>query len=258
MSVLLLEQKGPALVLTMNRPEALNALSGELVNALQEAVQTADAIRSVRAVIIAGAGGRAFSAGTDLKERRTLSQDGKSAQSRALLTLSEAIWRSPKPFIAAVQGWCLGGGFELALACDLRIAADDAQFGFPEMTLGAYPGSGGAVTLPRLIGAAGAKDLFFTAKRFTAAQAASFGILQRVVPAANLLQAALDWVGEMECTSPLAIAALKKSINAGMTMPLSEAVEFDQSVRRPLDATRDYEEGMQAHFEKRKPRFQGE
>jgi enoyl-CoA hydratase/carnithine racemase len=160
--------------------------------------------------------------------------------------------------IAAIGGWCLGGGSELALACDLRIAADDARFGFPEMTLGAYPGSGGPVTLTRLVGAARAKDLLFTAKRFDAKQAEQLGIVQRVVAREHLLAEAINWVAEMESTSPLAIAALKKSINESMALPLLTATEFDQALRRPLDATRDYEEGMRAHFEKRKPVFRGE
>jgi enoyl-CoA hydratase/carnithine racemase len=257
-TILLSQKMGSALVLTMNRPEAMNALSSALVQALLSAVQEADARKDVRAIIIAGAGEKAFSAGTDLKERRTLSQEAKGAQSRALLTLSAAIWKSSKPVIAAVHGWCLGGGSELALACDLRIAADNARFGFPEMTLGAYPGSGGPVTLQRLVGSANAKDLLFTATRFDAEKAASLGIVQRVVPAAMLLEAALAWVAEMESTSPLAIAALKKSINEGATMPMVEAAEFDQALRRPLDSTHDYQEGMQAHFEKRKPVFRGE
>lgn len=258
MDVLTTEIRDAALVLTMNRPEALNALSTSLVQALLTQMRAADTDRRVRAVIIAGAGDRAFSAGTDLKERATLSAEQKAQQSRSLLTLSEVIWASSKPVIAAVHGWCLGGGSELALACDLRIAADDARFGFPEMTLGAYPGSGGPVTLTRLVGAARAKEILFTAMRFDAAQAQAMGIVQCVVPREQLLAEALAWVDRMSATSPLALAALKQSINQGMALPLREAAELDQSLRRPLDATHDYEEGMRAHFEKRKPVFIGE
>lgn len=258
MSILLSELHRSALVLTMNRPEAMNALSSELVRSLQRAVEEAERRKDVRAIVITGAGDRAFSAGTDLKERRTLTPEEKSAQSRLLLTLSEAIWRSPKPVVAAIGGWCLGGGSELALACDVRIAADDVKFGFPEMTLGAYPGSGGPVTLARLVGAARAKDLLFTARRFDANEAEQMGIVQRVVTRERLLEEALLWVDELSSTSPLAIAALKRSINEAVSLPLPVAVEFDQALRRPLDATRDYEEGMRAHFEKRKPVFLGE
>jgi enoyl-CoA hydratase/carnithine racemase len=178
--------------------------------------------------------------------------------SYSLVTLGEAIRNSSKPVIAAISGWCLGGGTELALACDLRIAADDARFGFPEMTLGAYPGSGGPVMLSRLLGAARAKSLLFTAKRFDAREAERLGLIERVVPHDSLLTEAVAWVTEMEATSPLALAALKKSINDGIGLPIAQALELDQSLRRPLDSTRDYAEGMRAHFEKRKPVFIGE
>lgn len=258
MSILTSEHRGSALLLTMNRPEAHNALSSALVQALLDAVLAAGTRRDVRAVIITGAGDKAFSAGTDLKERKTLSAEGKAAQSRALLTLSEAIWASPKPIIAAVRGWCLGGGSELALACDLRIAAEDARFGFPEMTLGAYPGSGGPVTLSRLVGAARAKDILFTAQTLDAPRAAQLGMVERIVPGSELLEKALAWVSEMEATSPVALAALKRSINEGMSMSQHDAWTHDQSLRRPLDISNDYAEGLRAHFEKRKPVFTGE
>lgn len=252
------EARGSALVLTLNRPESRNALSTELVQALLQAVDRSRERKDVRALVITGAGDKAFSAGTDLKERRTLSQAQKAAQSQLLLTLSEAIWDHPRPVIAAVGGYCLGGGAELAMACDLRIAADDVVFGFPEMTLGVYPGSGGPVTLSRLVGATRAKDLLFTARRFGAAEAQAIGLVERVVPSAGLLEAAIAWAAEMEATSPLALAALKKSINEGMSLSFKEAAALDQRIRRPLDASKDNEEGMRAHFEKRRPRFTGE
>ncbi|WP_187278387.1 enoyl-CoA hydratase/isomerase family protein [Methylobacterium sp. WL64] len=257
MTVLDAERHGSALVLTMNRPEVRNALSNELVAALREAVRTAENIRDVRGIVITGAGDQAFSAGTDLKERTKLSQTGKGAQSQALLALGEEIWRSSKPVVAAVFGWCLGGGLELALACDLRIAAEDARFGFPEMRLGAYPGSGGPVTLTRLVGAARAKDLLFTARNFDAQEAERLGIVQRVVPRERLSGTALAWIAEMEATSPLALAALKRSINDGLSLSLPDAAALDQTLRRPLDATQDYAEGMRAHFEKRRAVFTG-
>lgn len=258
MKVLTEALRGSCLVLTLNRPESLNALSTELVGALLDAVTGAGGRRDVRTLVITGAGDKAFSAGTDLKQRRTLTQPEKAAQSQLLLTLSEAIWDLPKPVIAAVGGWCLGGGAELAMACDLRIAAEDAMFGFPEMTLGAYPGSGGPVTLSRLVGATRAKDLLFTARRFGAAEALAMGLVDRVARRSVLLDAAVAWATEMEATSPLALAALKKSINEGMSLSLKDACALDQRLRRPLDASKDNEEGMRAHFEKRRPHFIGE
>lgn len=257
MEELLSEQRGSALVLILNRPEVMNALSGELARGLLAAVQSADARRDVRTIVITGAGDRAFCAGTDLKQRRGLAPDEKWAQSRTLWDVNQAIWNSPKAVIAAIGGWCLGGGFELALYCDLRIAAEDARFGWPEMTLGAYPGGGGAVMLPRIVGRAKAKELFFTARRIDAAEALSLGLVERVVPRAQLLDAALEFSRQMETTSPLGLAAVKQAINRGADLPLAQAAEIDQSLRRPLEATRDYEEGIRAHFEKRKPVFSG-
>jgi enoyl-CoA hydratase/carnithine racemase len=258
MPMILTEQKGSALVLTLNRPEVLNALSMELAEELLKAVLAASERRDVRAIVITGAGDKAFSAGIDLKQRRDLSPDGKWEQSRALWHVSQAIQASPKAVIAAVGGWCLGGGFEIVLPCDLRIAADDAQFGWPEMTLGAYPGAGAAVLLPRLIGRSKAKKLFFTPRSIDAAEALAIGLVEEVVPREQLLETALAYVTEMERTSPLGLAALKQVINQGADLPLLEATELDARLRRPLEGTRDYEEGIRAHFEKRKPVFRGE
>ena len=258
MAVLLAEQRGSALVLTLNRPEVMNALSSELAQELLAAVQSAGERRELRAIVICGAGNKAFCAGTDLKQRRDLTPDEKWAQSRTLWDVNQAIWNSPKAVIAAIGGWCLGGGFELALYCDLRIAADDARFGWPEMTLGAYPGGGGAVMLPRIVGRAKAKELLFTARRIGAAEAFALGLVERVEQRAQLSDTALEFAREMENTSPLGLAAVKQAINRGVDLPLAEAAELDQSLRRPLEATRDYEEGIRAHFEKRKPIFRGE
>ena len=258
MAVLLTEHKGTSLVLTLNRPEVMNALSSELAQQLLAAVQAAGERRDVRSIVICGAGDKAFCAGTDLKQRRDLTPDEKWAQSRTLWDVNQAIWNSPKAVIAAIGGWCLGGGLELALYCDLRIAAEDARFGWPEMTLGAYPGGGGAVMLPRIVGRAKAKQMLFTARRIGAAEALELGLVERVVARAQLLDTALELSREMEATSPLGLAAVKQAINGGADLPLAQAAALDQSLRRPLEDTRDYEEGIRAHFEKRKPLFRGQ
>ncbi len=258
MSTVLVERQGSACVLTLNRPDALNALTSEMLAELLDAVEAVESQPEVRAVVIAGAGEKAFCAGIDLKQRSALSATGKMAQSRMVLRLNQSLWSCSRPVIAAIGGWCMGAGFELALHCDLRIAADDARFAFPEMTLGAYPGGGGAVMLPRLIGAARAKSLLFSARRPSAAEALALGIVEQVVPRTELLPAALALAAALDATAPLAIAALKKSINQGLEAPLDAAIELDQALRRPLDATRDYEEGIKAHLEKRKPQFRGE
>src|SRR3954463_4033890 len=187
MPVVLTELKGSTLVLTLNRSEALNALSNELTAALLHELRAASGRRDVRSILITGAGERAFSAGTDLKERKHFDSDQKWAQAQALWDVNQAIWQSPKAVVAAIGGWCLGGGFVLALYCDLRMAADDARCSWPEMTLGAYPGSGSLVVLPRIIGRAKAKELLFTARQIDAKEALAMGVVERLVPRGELL-----------------------------------------------------------------------
>ncbi|NGM86758.1 enoyl-CoA hydratase [Parapusillimonas sp. SGNA-6] len=257
MAILLTEQRGSALILTLNRPEMMNALSSELAVALQSAVQEADRRSDVRAIVLTGAGDKAFCAGTDLKQRRTLSAEGKWAQAQSLWEASQTLARSPKAIIAAIGGWCLGGGFVLALYSDLRIAADDARFGWPEMTLGAYPGAGAAIMLPRIVGRSRAKELFFTARRIDAQEAQAIGLVEKVVPRHLLVDTALGYVDEINTTSPLGLAAVKQSVCEGADLSLPEAGTLDQRLRRPLEATLDYEEGIRAHFEKRQPVFRG-
>lgn len=256
--ILSISQQGPVRLLTLNRPEAMNALSSALATRLLHEVCAAEADPMTRVVIVTGAGDKAFCAGADLKERRDMTAEEKWAQTTYLWRVNEAIWRSPKAFIAAVNGWCVGGGFELALYCDLRIASDQARFGFPEMTLGAFPGAGGAVILPRLIGRAAARPFFYMAHQVGADEALRLGILERVVVREELLDAAHELAQRVaDSTSPLGFAGAKKLLNTGVDLPFDEAAELNQSLRRPLEATADYEEGLRAHFEKRKPRFIG-
>jgi enoyl-CoA hydratase/carnithine racemase len=257
MSILTQEQRGGALILRMNRPEVMNALSRELVTSIMASIEAVESLPSVRAVILTSTSDKAFSAGTDLKERAELDDRGKAEQSQLLTQLGTAIRECSKPVVAAIGGWCLGGGCELAMFCDVRIAASDARFGFPEMTLGAYPGSGGAVLLPKLIGTARAKYVLFTALRFDAVTAHSWGLVQRVIDRGILIDTALAWCAEVERTAPLAIAALKRSMNETEELNADEAFSRDQMHRRPLDATSDYAEGARAFKEKRTPKFVG-
>jgi enoyl-CoA hydratase/carnithine racemase len=258
MSVLLQEEKDGVVVLTLNRPEAMNSLSSELSLALQKAVKEIGARRDIRAVIITGAGDRAFCAGADLKERRDLDADGKWQQRSRIWELNEAIWRMPQPVIAAIHGFCLGGGFELALYSDLRVAADNAVFSFPEMTLGAYPGAGAAVVLPRLIGRGRAKEIFFTARKVKADEALSLGIVEWVVPRDQIINKAFEIANEIKKSSPLGIAGIKQMVNFGADLAFEEANALNDKLRRPLEATKDYLEGINAFFEKRPARYIGE
>lgn len=251
-------QHGDVRVLTLDRPEAMNALSSGLATGLLAAVRDAEQDPATRVVVVMGAGTRAFCAGADLKERGQMSAEQKWAQSRTLWNVNEAIWNSPKAFVAAVNGWCLGGGFELALYCDLRIASDSARFGFPEMALGAFPGAGGAVALPRLVGRAAAARYFYRGHQADAQEALRLGIVEEVVAPEALAESALKLAGQVaQATSPLGLAAVKQVLNLGPTLPFEEAVALDQSRRRPLEGTQDYAEGMAAQREKRKPRFHG-
>jgi enoyl-CoA hydratase/carnithine racemase len=259
MSILLTEERDGVAILTLNRPEARNAISQALAETLESKLREIGRRRDVRAVVITGAGDKAFSAGTDLKERRAMSADEKWAQSGSLRRANEVIWSLPQPVIAAIRGWCLGGGFELACNCDIRVAAGDAVFGWPEMQLGAYPGGTAGVVFPRLVGLARAKELFFTARRIQAQEAFDLGIVQRVVPNDRHLETALAMAEEIKVnSSPLGAAAVKRMVNAGADMSIGDAHALNDALRRPLEATKDYEEGIRAFFEKRRPEWRGE
>ena len=258
MEILTKFQSGSVLTLTMNRPDVMNAMSSALAETLHRNIVDASHSKIIRSIVITGSGAKAFCAGTDLKERILLNADQKWQQSRKLFALNEAIWNSPLPVIAAIDGWCLGGGFELALYCDIRVGTFNSKFGWPEMTLGAYPGGGGAVILPRLIGRSKAKDLFYTARRISGQEAFDLGILERVVSSESLTEIVSEITKGIEKTSPLGISALKKSINQGTDLPFDDAVKLDQALRKPLESTKDYLEGLTAHKEKRAPIFKGE
>ncbi len=258
MSILLTEERDGVMLLTLNRPESHNALSSELARALAEQLERIGERREIRSVVITGAGDRAFCAGADLKERRNLTPDEKWAQRSKIWRVNQLMWRLPQPVIAAIHGWCLGGGFELALFSDLRVASEEAEFAFPEMTLGAYPGAGAAIALPRLVGPGRAKDIFFTARRLNAREALELGVVEWVVPKARLLEKAFDIAEQIKGTSPLGAAGIKRMVNLGADLSFDSAVELNEALRRPLEATKDYEEGIKAFFEKRKPVFRGE
>jgi enoyl-CoA hydratase/carnithine racemase len=258
MSVLLKKYDDGVATITLNRPNVLNSLSSDMTLQACAAVREASTRTDVRCIIIRGAGGKAFSAGTDLKERRGLDADGKWAQSRTLWDLNQALLVSPKPVIAAIDGWCLGGGFELALFCDLRFASSSSVFGWPEMTLGAYPGGGTAVILPRLIGPSAAKKMLFATERYSASEVESIGLLNWSVPREQFEEKLAEIVGAIKRRSPLALAALKEVLARATELPFDAAATFDMSRRRPLEGTKDYQEGIAAHFEKRPAVFIGE
>ena len=251
MAAILTETRGRVGLITLNRPEALNALNAALIGELAAAVAVFDAEAGIGAIVITGSE-RAFAAGADIKEM--IQPD--FAESYVLdqaATLENIAAR--KPLIAAVAGYALGGGAELALLCDIIIAADTAKFGQPEITLGIIPGMGGTQRLPRAVGKAKAMDMILTGRTIDAAEAERAGLVSRVVPAAELMATALA-VAEKIASLPLpAVMAAKESIAQAFEAPLADGIRFERRQFHALFATADQKEGMAAFISKRAPNF---
>ncbi len=241
-------------VITFSRPEVLNALNTATVSETLDAVLAAGSDPSVRVLVLTGEG-RAFVAGADVREMQGKTPGEARVYSELGHRLFTAIHDLDKPVIAAVNGYCLGGGAEVALSCDIRIAADTAMFGLPETTLGIIPGWGGTQRAARLAGPAVAKELIFTGELFTAERALAIGLVNRVAPQAELMQAALDMAGKISSRSRPSIIQAKRLINRGCEMPLREALRLEIDTFADLFATEDQKEGMKAFIEKRPPAF---
>jgi enoyl-CoA hydratase/carnithine racemase len=258
LSVLLaVDDQSQIATLTLNRPEALNAISRQLA---AELLATCDALterEDVRAVIVTGAGERAFCAGADLKERRMLAPDERAAHTTAIEAAAEALAALPMPTIAAVRGFALAGGAELAIACDLRVADQDATFGFPEVKIGIFPGAGGALRLPRIVGSGAARDLLFTGRRITAEDAFRLGLVDRLAPAESVVEAAVELADSIAANAPLAVRAVKRALEESQGRRPDEARHRVNELRAALDSTADYEEGLAAFAARRSPRFTG-
>jgi enoyl-CoA hydratase/carnithine racemase len=242
----------------LNRPQALNAISSAMAEALDALLDDVAIRRDVRVLVLTGAGDRAFSAGADLKERRGMTPAELWAHSRKIHRVCDRLEALPQPVICAIRGYCLGGGLELALAADIRVAGEQSEFGFPEMTLGAFPGSGGPVRLPRVVGAAWAKEILLTARRVGAREGLDRGLVHYVVPTVEVETRARAIARQILRVSPLGARAVKLIINRGIALGTEEATALANALRQPLEATRDYQEGLRAHFERREPRFTGE
>jgi enoyl-CoA hydratase/carnithine racemase len=243
--------------LTLNRHEALNAISRQLAAELLATCSGIADRDDIWVVIVTGAGERAFSAGADLKERRMLSPGERTAHTAAIEAAAEAMAALPMPTIAAVRGFALAGGAELAIACDLRVAADDATFGFPEVKIGIFPGAGGALRLPRIVGSGTARDLLFTGRRITAEEAFRLGLVDRLAPAASVLGSAVELAGSIAANAPLAVRAVKRALAESHGTTDDDARRAVNALRAALDNTDDYEEGLAAFAERRSPRFTG-
>ncbi len=245
-------------LITLNRPEVFNSLNQELVLSLREALERLADDKSVRVVIITGEGEKAFCAGADLKERRTMTPDQVVHFLRTLQDTLLKLERLPKPVIAAINGVAFGGGTELALACDLRIMSRTAKMGLTETSLGIIPGGGGTQRLPRLIGKGKAKELIYTARHVDAEEALAIGLVNQVVEPADLLDAARRLAADIAKNAPLAIAQAKYAIDHGLEVDLATGLAMETNAYQVLIPTKDRLEGLQAFQERRKPNYQGE
>lgn len=243
--------------LTLNRPAVHNAISLELAEELTAACSVLGGSDGLRCVVVTGAGQRAFSAGADLRQRRNLEAAARTRHTAAIDEAAEVLANLPVPTIAAVRGFALAGGAELAIACDLRVAATDAVFGFPEVRVGIFPGAGGVRRLPPLIGLGAARDLLFTGRRVDADEARRLGLIDRLVEPSAHLDAAYGLAATIAENAPLAIRAVKRALGELNDPDPVASRERLRALRTPLDTTADYEEGLAAFAEKRQPRFTG-
>ena len=246
------ETRGRVALITLNRPGALNALNATLIGELGNAVAAYDADPRVGCMVITGSE-KAFAAGADIKEMQGLTfvEAFQRDYGEALMRVA----RARKPIVAAVAGYCLGGGSELAMMCDIVIAADTARFGQPEITLGIMPGMGGTQRLPRAIGKAKAMDLILTGRMMDAAEAERAGLVSRVVPANDLIEEAMRVADKIGGYSLPAVMMAKESVNQAFETPLAEGIRFERRLFHAMFATDDQKEGMAAFAEKRSPQF---
>ncbi|MDS9470318.1 enoyl-CoA hydratase-related protein [Sporosarcina pasteurii] len=257
METVLYEQRGNLALVTLNRPEGLNAFNYDM---LVELGQITEAIRinpDIRVVIFTGAGERSFSVGADLKERKTLTDLQVKRNLYKIGEVFTAIEQLPQPTIAMINGFAFGGGTELALACDFRIAADSALMGLTETSLAIIPGAGGTQRLPRLIGETNALELILTARRLNAEEALEYGMLTKVVPANDLLEETTAFANLMLANGPVALQQAKFAIKNGMNVDLQTGLSIERKAYELTIPTEDRIEALTAFAEKRTPQFQG-
>lgn len=243
--------------ITINRPEALNALDASGLELLLTRIHEAGADPDIRAVILTGAGDRAFAAGADIAGVREMNQDQALAFAKLGQAVCGALESAPQPVIAAVNGYALGGGCEIALACDIRICSENAVFGQPEVTLGIPPGWGGTQRLARLVGAGIAKEMIYTGQRLTAEQAFTIGLVNGVYPLEHLIEGARELAGRIAANAPVAVRFSKAAINRAFEGPLVDGLAEEARLFSEAFDTADQREGMIAFLERRQPRFQG-
>jgi enoyl-CoA hydratase len=252
----LLEKDGPVAVVTVNRVGALNALNNGIMLRLEEIFEALETDEASRVVIITGSGSRAFVAGADVKEIKEAGKGRTALITRGQRVLSK-IRTSSKVTIAAVNGYALGGGCELALACDIRIAGENAKFGLPEATLGVMAGYGGTQLLPRLVGPGRAKYMIFSGEMLSAAEAFAWGLVEKVYSDQRLMEEVKNLAWKIASAGPLALRGCKKAIDAGIEYPIEEALRLELEIYDGVASSGDAEEGLSAFMEKRRPLFRG-
>ena len=241
----------------LNRPAVMNALDGALVEALGETFYALEYDEEVRVVILTGAGDRAFCVGADLKERKGMSQGEVRRRIDDYRVVFDRIARLSKPVICGINGYAFGGGLELAMACDLRVAAQQTQMGLTELRLGIIPGAGGTQRLSRLVGVARAKELIFTGARISADSAAEMGLVNDVVAADELIERCRELAEEMLLSAPIALAQAKVAIDTGADVDLQSGLDLESVAYAVTLGTEDRLEGLAAFKEKRDPKFKG-
>ncbi len=256
METLVLEKKGHLCWLKLNRPEALNALNTQMAKDLLEACQEIALDREVWVVGLTTTSEKSFGVGADLKERNRMSVEDLARQRVLFVRAMNAMRAIPQPLIAGVKGFALGGGFEMALAADIIVAGENAQFGLPEVRVGLIPGNGGTQNLPRVIGKMRAKEMIFTGKRISAMEAMAMGIVTKVVPVAQVEETVLKLAEEIWVNSPIAVRQAKRAINLGMEVDLNTALQIEMEAYNVNLVTEDRQEGIRAFNEKRQPKWQ--
>ena len=254
---LLLERDGAVAVVTINRPAKMNALNAPTIAELGQVMATLRADASVRAIVLTGAGEKAFVAGADISELAVQSPAQGKAHATAGQRVFDAIEALGKPVIAALNGFTLGGGCELAMACTIRLAADTARLGQPEVNLGLTPGYAGSQRLPRLVGRGLALELLLTGDMISAARAAEIGLVNRVVPAADLRAEAMKLAQLLAAKAPVAVQYILEAVRHGAEMPLAEAQHLEATLFGLISSTDDMKEGTRAFLEKRAADWKG-
>jgi enoyl-CoA hydratase len=243
--------------ITLDRPDVLNAMNDRMRRELTRCFSGLAGDDDVHVIVVTGAGERAFSAGADIREFVAPAVPVRFREERRRLDFRQAMDRCPQPIIAAIRGYALGGGLELALACDIRIASEDAQLGLTEINLAIIPGGGGTQRLPRLVGRGKALEMILTGARLPAAEALRIGLVERVVPPGDVHSSAMELARTLADKAPVALRYAKEAVVKGLELPLADGLRLEGDLSTLLRTTEDRQEGARAFLEKRRPKWQG-